>query len=179
MVAISTVACADEKDGNAIDKRQGVEPPQVAVSLHTLLDSQKTYKDHKVIIAAYFVTHMEGPWICAENGDWRKRLETTLAVKNLAATKFKLLGPTRSRIKAIIGRNSDGKTYPDAIIDSLALHLGDFKDGVPSLITGTFRVGHYSYPNGINLEDHPFIELEEIQEVDAGDPRWKAAQQKG
>ena len=179
MIAISGVACPEVNDGIATEKQSEGKPLQAVVSLHELLARQKKYKDHKVTIAAYFVTHVDGPWIGAERDDSWKRLETTLSLKNVDKTKFKLIGTSRSRIRAFVGPDADGKPYPDAVIDSLALHFGDFKGGMQCLITGTFRVGHYSYPSGFSLENHPFIELEEIKEVDAGDPRWKAAQPKG
>jgi len=181
LALICALSSASAQDGQAtgVQKREDKNSTANVVSLHEALKNKDKFKDKPVVLAAYFVTHFEGPWICAENGDWRKRLQTTLSVKNLASAKFLVTPATRSRILSKVGNPADGRELTEEVIGSLALHFGGYENGVPALLTGTFRVGDFSYPNGLNLKDHPYIELTEIREVGADNPQWKAAQPKG
>lgn len=179
MVVISTVAYADEKDGNASDNRSDVEQSQVAISLHTLLDEKNKHKDHKVIIAAYLVSHIEGGLICAENGDSKKRLLTTLSMQSSDNTKFKVTPAMRSRLVAKYGERGIKKDLPEYVGGLEGFGTGGFENGIPALITGIFKVGDYRLPNSILLKDHPYIVLTEVNEVEPNNPQWNAAQAKG
>jgi len=171
------LACAMENEGADKQNFYAKESKAAVVNLHQLLKDQDKYKDQPVLLAAYFVTHCEGPWICSKKGDWRKRLETTLSIMNIGAAKLILLEPTRTRIEAKFGAPDKDLPLHDEAIKSLA--MAEFGDGVPALISGTFRVGKYTFSNGLKLDNHPFIELTHIQEVAANDARWRTVQPEG
>ena len=176
LFACNSVGVADERAPKPVK----TDAPTSIISLHELLEKRSKFKGKKVTIAAYFVTHPDGPWICGENGDWKKRLETTLSIKNVGAAKLKALDSTRDSVAKKLGFDKRDKPLPDKMFETLTLYYSQFSEGTPALITGTFEVGDYSYlSNGLDLKDHPFMTLIEIREVKANDPRWKAAQTKG
>ena len=167
------------KARNMIDNRSDVEPPQVIISLHTLLDEKNKHKDHRVTIAAYLVSHMEGRWICAENGDSKKRLLTTLSMRSSDNTKFKVTPAMRSRLVAKYGEQGINKDLPEYVGELEGWGTGGFENGIPALITGIFKVGDYKLSNSVLLKDHPYIVLTEVSEVEPNNPQWNAAQAKG
>lgn len=183
LIAVLGLSCAEKKQEAGKKEAEAVEPTKEAtnsiVSLRQLLEKKEQFKDQPVTIAAYFVTHFEGPWICAENGDSSMRLKTTLSLKNFDFQKIRLNKANRERIQAKFFSDQEGDTkekdLSDEVIRSLVRH--EFPDGVPALITGTFRIGDYEYLSGFKLKDHPYIEVKEIQIVEADDPRWGIARE--
>lgn len=174
LFVFSVVGCGDEKVPEPFNADDGY----LIISLHELLKSPSKYEGKKVTIAAYYVTHSpDGPWICGENGDWKKRLETTLSIKNAAEAKFVLLDSTRAKILKELGLDRKYELLQDEDLLRFVRGYSPFSKATPALITGTFKVGdYYIVPHDFVMENHPFLELIEVREVRADDPQWKVVQ---
>ena len=168
--------CAKERSDEASRKERSDEIIVEGVSLHELLENKDRYKDQSVVLAAYFVTHHDGPWICAENGDWKKRLQTTLSVEKFAAAKVKVTQATHARVASEFGKSEMGAAIPEETIREFAFHIGGFRNGLPALIRGTFRIGDYTSRTGFLQKNKPFLELDRVEEVYPDDPRWASKQ---
>ena len=166
------ISSAEEKQGADKQIDSASDTKTTILNLDQLLSDQDKYKDHVITLAAYYVPHIEGPGISGEKDGWRKG---NLSIGNHGKVKFIPGESTRTRVESRLNLRKDTHLSDD---DIKRLALDPLTSSFPAIITGTFRVGNYSV-QGLNLENHPFIELTQIEEASDNDSRWKTAQTKG